>query len=403
MRLVFITIGRFFRAKDGEYYGMHGGYPISLWTRYLAHFDEVVIAARACDDFSREQVSDLRIPREKGVHMFPLAYWNGPRQFLTAFPRFFRDVRRCIEQFQGPDTIFLCRVPSENGAYASSLLRRKGIPYGVEVVGDPWDVFASGSIKHWARPLFRILGYLKLRKSVRNASAAIYVTRRSLQRRYPPRTGALSAGVSDVQLSSGFRAVAAARRPFSGERTLRLVCVGTLETYYKAPDVVLRALAELKKRGEIRFELHWCGAGNLIGECRQLAVQLGLGEDVVFLGALPRELVLKELAAADLFVMVSRQEGLPRAMVEAMATGLPCIGSTAGGIPELLDTSAVVPVNDHMALANKVAEFAKNPNEMARQSKINLQTAEDFYPKKLEAERKRFFDALKDAAKKGSR
>lgn len=401
MRLVFITVGRFFRAKDGEYYGMHGGYPISLWKRYLAHFDEIIVAARACDDFSREQVPDLRIPREEGVHMFPLAYWHGSGQFLTAFPRFFRDIRKCIEQFQGADTVFLCRVPSENGYYASSLLRRKGIPYGVEVVGDPWDVFARGAIKHWARPFFRVLAYRKLRKCVENAFAAIYVTRRSLQRRYPPRAGALSASASNVQLNPGFRAIAEARRSFSGSRPIRLLSVGALETYYKAPDVVLRALAELKKRGNIRFELHWCGAGNLLDECRQLAEKLDLGEEVVFWGGIPRESVLKELAAADLFLLVSRTEGLPRAMVEAMATGLPCIGSDVGGIPELIDASAVVPVNDHMALADRIAGFAENPSEMERQSKINLQTAEDFYPEKLAAARKSFFDALKNAVKEG--
>ena len=380
---------------------MHGGYPISLWKRYLAHFDEIIVVARVCDDFSRAQVPDLRIPQEEGVRMFPLAYWHGLGQFLIAFPRFFSDIRKCIEQFQGEDTVFLCRVPSENGYYASSLLRRKGIPYGVEVVGDPWDVFARGTIKHWARPFFRVLAYQRLRKCVGNAFAAIYVTRRSLQRRYPSRAGALSVGVSDVQLNPSFRAIAEGRRSFSGGRLLRIVSVGSLETYYKAPDVVLRALGELKKRGNIRFELHWCGAGSLLGECRHLTEKLNLDRDVVFLGGIPREHVLKEFAAADLFLLVSRTEGLPRAMVEAMATGLPCIGSEVGGIPELIDASAVVPANDPMALADKIEEFAENPSEMARLSKINLQTAEDFYPEKLGAERKRFFDALKNAVKEG--
>ena len=62
--------------------------------------------------------------------------------------------------------------------------------------------------------------------------------------------------------------------------------------------------------------------------------------------------VTEQLDAADVFVLPSRQEGLPRAMIEAMARSLPCVGSDVGGISELIP-DWVVPPNDPQALALK--------------------------------------------------
>ena len=82
------------------------------------------------------------------------------------------------------------------------------------------------------------------------------------------------------------------------------------------------------------LELTVVGDGRYQAELEARAAQLGLGQRVRFLGRLPAgEAVRAEMKRADVFILPSRQEGLPRAMVEAMALGLPCLGSTVGASP----------------------------------------------------------------------
>src|ERR1043166_5635017 len=105
---------------------------------------------------------------------------------------------------------------------------------------------------------------------------------------------------------------------------------------YKAPDVLIRAVAQCVAAG-FDLTLHVVGDGKHRPELEQLASALGVSDRVIFLGLLPAGAAVRErLDRSDLFVLASRCEGLPRAMVEAMARSLPCIGSTIGGIPELL-------------------------------------------------------------------
>ena len=122
---------------------------------------------------------------------------------------------------------------------------------------------------------------------------------------------------------------------------------------------------------------------------------LGLGPRVRFLGQLPAgDAVRAELDRADLFVLPSRTEGLPRAMVEAMARALPCIGSTAGGIPELLPAEDLLPPGDAAAQARKIREVVSDPGRMARMSARNLEKAEEYRDDALRERRVAFYQNI---------
>ena len=118
-------------------------------------------------------------------------------------------------------------------------------------------------------------------------------------------------------------------------------------------------------REGLNIELVFVGSGSYQPQLEARAAALGVGTRVQFRGQLASaDAVRAELDRADLFVLPSRQEGLPRAMIEAMARGLPCIGSTVGGIPELLATEDMVPPNDASALARKIREVLADPSRM---------------------------------------
>src|SRR6185369_6068290 len=106
--------------------------------------------------------------------------------------------------------------------------------------------------------------------------------------------------------------------------------------------------------------------------------------------------VRAQLDAADLFVLPSRSEGLPRAMIEAMARALPCIGSTAGGIPELLPPEDLVPASNVAALASKIQEVLSSPARLSAMSSRNLAAALEYRDEVLDARRRAFFEHIRD-------
>jgi glycosyltransferase involved in cell wall biosynthesis len=122
-----------------------------------------------------------------------------------------------------------------------------------------------------------------------------------------------------------------------------------------------------------------------------------LGERVCFRGQLTAgNAVRAELDRADLFILPSHQEGLPRAMVEAMARALPCIGSTVGGIPELLPHEDLVPPGDVAALASKIREVVTNPERMTRMSARNLEKAKEYTDEVLYEQRNEFYHYVRE-------
>ena len=105
---------------------------------------------------------------------------------------------------------------------------------------------------------------------------------------------------------------------------------------------------------------------------------------------------MAQLERADLFVLPSHQEGLPRAMVEAMARALPCIGSTVGGIPELLPPEDMVPPGNVTALATKIRQVITDPDRMAQMSARNLQIATEYRDEILQKQRIEFYRYVRE-------
>ena len=171
----------------------------------------------------------------------------------------------------------------------------------------------------------------------------------------------------------------------------RLVTVGAFDQLYKAPDVLIDAVAACVRAGS-DVTLTLVGDGLHRPELEARAAAHGIGERVRFTGNLPSgSAVRAQLDSAHLFVLPSRQEGLPRALVEAMARGLPCVGSTVGGIPELLPAENLVPPGDVEALAAKIREVLEDPERRARMSAANLATARGYRESELHDRRVAFY------------
>lgn len=369
MRVLVTASARFATTNDGQLWTENSSLAYNFWTRYLDAYDEVYLLVRTkpYPTLSKgwHQVSG------PGLKPIFLPDVGTPLEFIKNY----RKVRGIIQNTLAEVEAVQLRLPCFIGAEVWRLLERSR-PYGVEVVGDPYDVFASGSVKHPLRPVFQWWFPRDLKRQCAGACASAYVTEYALQDRYPPAAGTFSTHYSSIDLpDSAFIDIP---RSFKSPNPIHLITVGTLDQYYKAPDILLDAVASCVQQG-LDLKLVVVGDGKHRVELEQRATDLGLQNRVHWCGHLSsREAVIAQLDQAHLFVLPSRQEGLPRAMIEAMARGLPCIGSQVGGIPELLPTKDLVPPGDVSALAAKIREITTDPARMTAMSTRNWEKAREY-------------------------
>lgn len=150
-------------------------------------------------------------------------------------------------------------------------------------------------------------------------------------------------------------------------RPLRVLSVGRLE-WKKGYEFALQAVKRLLDQG-VSVEYRVVGDGEYKNALYFARRQLGLENQVSFLGAIPHERVLSQLAWADVFLHAAVSEGFCNAVLEAQAAGLPVVCSDADGLAEnVADGLAgfVVPRRSPAALAEKIISLAKDP--LLRQS-----------------------------------
>lgn len=136
-----------------------------------------------------------------------------------------------------------------------------------------------------------------------------------------------------VVLHNGFYAENVDSTGADNER-IKLISVGFLEER-KGYRITLSALAKLKNKG-IDFEYAVIGDGRQRHEFEQLSSQLGLGDNVKFLGRLPHKSVLEQINGSDIFVLPSWDESFGIVYLEAMSCGVPVIGTKNEGIADIV-------------------------------------------------------------------
>ena len=148
-----------------------------------------------------------------------------------------------------------------------------------------------------------------------------------------------------------------------------LLCVARLE-HEKGVDNLLRALEILSSRA-VSCTCTIVGSGRLERELRETCARTGLASTVKFNGF--AEDVRPFLETSDIFVLPSRNEGLPYALLEAMASGLPCVATDVGGISDAIShgmNGMVVPPESPEALADAISELLNDPDKRSKMGEL---------------------------------
>ena len=389
IRVVITCERRFKQTPDGAVWTTTSSVDYGFWERYLAVFDEVLVVSRV------QKVRDAGVTWRPvigpGVSVGELPNYMGPLGYLKTYVGVLHGLRRAVRR---TDAVIL-RIPSHVATSLETVLRFRRQPYGAEVVGDAGAALAPGSIDHTLRPLLRFVAVRTVRRQCRNASAIAYVTAHTLQRLYSPSPQAFVTHYSSIELPDG--SIADKPRVVNGPG-INVVTVGSMALKYKRFDVLIEAVKRCVAAG-LNLRL------TLIGDGRQRAffedMARSLGDRVEFAGELPgSDAVRERLLKADLFVLPSASEGLPRVIIEAMAVGLPCIGTTVGGTPELLPPEDMVPPGDVEALVAKIREVVTDPERMNKMSVRNLKIARLYADSELSKRRQAMYRYLRECTER---
>ncbi|HEY5971944.1 MAG TPA: glycosyltransferase [Pseudoxanthomonas sp.] len=159
----------------------------------------------------------------------------------------------------------------------------------------------------------------------------------------------------------------------AGRESGMLLAVGRLDPV-KGFATLIEALALLEKRG-VEFACRIAGSGPLDADLRRLAQNLGVSKRIEFAGAQPQRVVREWMDSATLFVLPSEvaadgnRDGIPVALMEAMASGCPVVSTRVSGIPELVEdgiTGLLVGEQEPAALAAAIERLLQDENLRGR-------------------------------------
>jgi len=398
MRLLVALEARLTASPDGTISSPTGVEGPAFWERYLDVFSHVTVAARTASAGDLAPQAPIGGPR---VTVAALPDYHGPWEYLQARPGVRTALRRAVAE---ADALCL-RAPGPIAATAWRL--RGGRPFAVEVVGDPREALAPGAVQSVVRPLARHRLTRELAAMCRTAEAVAYVTAEGLPERYPAADWWTSYSSLDLDddafITDALLVARAAWRARASRGTAidpwRLIAIGSLAQPYKGYDVLIDALARLRARGLV-IDLTIVGDGQLRDPLAVRAAKAGVVLRLpgrVQAGAAVRT----HLDAADVFVLPSRSEGLPRVLLEAMARGVPAVATQVGGVPALLPSERVVPPGDVEALAAALASLAARASDPHAVGERDRARAREHHVRHLAPKRAALYQRLHAAAVAG--
>lgn len=287
--------------------------------------------------------------------------------------------------------VIMARLPSALGSLVVKYAKKHNKPIIAEVVACNWDSFWY---YNWKGKMVAPYFYFKQKRVIKKLNYAIYVTKNYLQNLYP-NTGK-SINCSNVELKTIDDSALNMRLDKIKSQTqtsiLTLGTIGALNVPYKAQHHVLNILYNLKKQGVI-FKYKLVGQGDP-SRLVNLAKKLEIDSQIEFVGTLNHNEVFDFLDEIDLYIHPSKQEGLPRAMIEAMSRALPVIGSRTAGIPELIDDEFIFDKGNEVQMMSILSRMDKET--MLEQARKNFENSKCYLKPVLYKRRIKFFKTFLD-------
>lgn len=389
MKKLLVSCDEYVYLFNGQYFLREFGNV--LLSRYLNVFDKIRFAVRTKIVYSETELEIYNIPvTDDRIEIYPIPFFQGPKEYAKKFFQIKRASKKITEKCDAA----ILRVPSTIGFVVLNEVRKKRMPYAVEVVANPSIEIANSNNSILVKFLMKII-HLQQIIACKYADGVSYVTQNALQKIYPAKKrDHFESYYSSVELPNIF---------FKGSRKYPkhnsfIICHVTnpIKTYNKGHITVIDTIKLLTENG---FDViaKFAGEGEFISRFQEYAEQKGIQDRIYFVGLLKQNELIKFLEESDIMLFpTSTSEGLPRVLIEAMATGLPCLSTNISGIPELLPKEQIFAPNDSHGFATRIAEIIQSPSQYEKLSEIAFEKAKEYRPEILQARRIQFYQKLKE-------
>lgn len=373
-----------YSPSDGKYYDGSGGvFDEKLWNRYLAIFDSLIVVGRQKEDLPNKLVDSTCAK----------VTFELRDELKTSKDRFLKKalVKKNLEKTLAKVDFAIIRLPSVLGYIAQEICEESKIRYTLEVVACPWDAYINyGNFKG---KIIAPLEFKKLKRATQNASNAIYVTQYFLQKRYP--SSANTIGISNVNIDEVIDNNVKDEffNKFDPSKDVfKIALIGSFHVKYKGHIEALNALKFILDKKEITNpKLYFVGTGNAEWIV-EYAQKLGITKHVEIVGTVNagKAGIFPFLDKMHVYIHPSKQEGLPRVVIEALSRGRLALGSTAAGIPELIEAKYLHKPGDWEKLAQGIIEMYHSRSQWKEITNKNILKAKEYLEIELQERRVKF-------------
>lgn len=385
MKLVFVHDGPLFYDNNGNYYEF--AYR-ELRERYSYLAADISFLMRT------KPVTENRkftlVPKE--IKVITVPEFKSPKKFKNR-----KKAISIIEETIKNNDYIVFRLQSSIAQIGIKFAKKYNKPYIIESVGCPWDSYWNHSLLgKFVAPF----SYFETKKAIKEAKYVYYVTTEFLQMRYPTNGKVVScSNVVLEKLNEDVLKSRLTRIDNMGNKPIVLGTAAAIDVKYKGQEYVIRAIAELNKEG---YNIVYKLAGGLTGQSENtfladLAKKYGVADKVVFEGSLPADKMNSYYDSLDIYIQPSKQEGLPRAVIEAMSRGCPCIGTNIAGIPELIRKDLLFKKGNYKAVIDSIKWILGC--DLKEIAKLNFEKAKKYEKNKLIKKRQEFYDIFMNDTK----
>jgi glycosyltransferase involved in cell wall biosynthesis len=380
MTLTIVTDHRFFLYDSKVYDDYVFNY--DFFKTFLNVFEEIKIVARI------KEISEISekylLSSGDNITFIPLKDVHGLKWLL--FSSYY------VKQFRIEimDTDGFYFVLPSFASWQVYKINKNRIPFMFHSIGDPEDSMIPSRVNFFKKLIYAFIGKTlkyKKKKIIQDASIGSYVSFCHLQKKFPVKQDVYTDSISSIRLNSCN--ILDVKRNFS-ESACKIVHIGSFIPLKNQKDLIY--CLDILLNINVNAELHLVGSGSLIEECKRLTNQLGIIDKVFFYGQVTGfNKIVKILDNCDFFILPSSNEGMPRAMIEAMSRGLICFGSNVGGISELLKKEYTFKpgnINEMILVICRVLSI-KNKEDYQVMSRLNIKISERFTKEKLEIKREK--------------